>query len=93
MIGRSLDATVLLGDLTVSRRHCEIEEMEGVLIVRDLGSRNGTYVDSYRITETLLMPGQQLTMGAACFFVSYERGVATPRSCAEHGETCPCQEI
>jgi len=92
IIGRSVDAGVRLSDPTVSRRHCGIEEMEGVLVVRDLGSRNGTYVNGYRITEALLMPGHKLSMGASCFHVFYERGTATPQPCVERDEVCQYQE-
>ena len=92
MIGRSADAGVRLDDPMVSRRYCEIEEMEGVLVVRDLGSRNGTYVNGYRITEALLMPGHKLSMGESCFQVCYERGTATPQLCAEHEEAYQYQE-
>ena len=90
MIGRSADAGVRLGDPTVSRRHCEIEEMEGILVVRDLGSRNGTYVNGHRIAEALLMPGHKLALGRTCFLVCYECDVATSRACAEHQEACQC---
>jgi predicted component of type VI protein secretion system len=76
VIGRSPDADVCVNDPYVSRRHCEIEQLEGVLVVRDLGSRNGTYVDGHRATETLLMPGHALHTGATEFVVMYEREMA-----------------
>jgi len=92
VIGRSADAEVRLNDPTVSRCHCEIEEMEGVLVVRDLGSKNGTYINGCRITEALLMPGDKLSMGETRFLVCYECDVARSRACTEHEQAYQCQE-
>ena len=91
-IGRSADVGVHLDDQTVSHRHCEIEEVQGILVVRDLQSRNGTYVNGRRVTEALLMPGHHLALGKTSFLVCYECGMATSRACAEHEEAYQCQE-
>ena len=92
MIGRIAGAGVRLVDPTVSRRHCEIEEMEGVLVVRDLGSKNGTFINGCRITDAVLLPGHNLSMGKSSFHVCYECGTATSQVCAEHEEACQCSE-
>jgi two-component system response regulator GlrR len=56
---------LVLDDPTVSRFHCEIRvEPEGA-IVKDLGSRNGTYVDGVRVREGYLRGGCQLRLGRA----------------------------
>jgi pSer/pThr/pTyr-binding forkhead associated (FHA) protein len=49
----------------ISRRHAEIIESNGTLLVRDLGSTNGTSVNGERIDESgvLLKPGDQITLG------------------------------
>ena len=75
-IGRGADVQVRLDNPYVSRCHCQIDEMEGVLVVRDLASKNGTYVNGCRITEALLMPGHELSMGEIRFLVCYECDVA-----------------
>jgi len=90
-IGRGGDVQVRLDDPYISRCHCEIEEKEGVLVVRDLGSKNGTYVNGFRITEALLMPGYKLSMGQTRFLVCYECDVATSRACTEHEQVYQCQ--
>jgi hypothetical protein len=41
-LGTHASANVILHDSTVSRFHCEITPVEGLLMIRDLGSRNGT---------------------------------------------------
>jgi len=56
---------------TVSPHHCEIDAVQGVLVVRDLGSRHGTFVNETRVTEACLWPGSKLTVGINSFFVCY----------------------
>ena len=52
---------------TVSRRHCEIFEVDGTLFVRDAGSLNGTLVDDATVQEAALKPGHTLTVGPLDF--------------------------
>jgi len=63
-IGRSPDADIFLDDVTVSRQHSQIEHrMEG-LVLRDLGSLNGTYVNRRRIhDEERLENGDEVQVG------------------------------
>lgn len=72
MIGRSRDADVTVSHASVSRHHCLIYELEGALVVRDNGSLNGTVVDGQKIQESLLKPGQSLTIGPLTFRAEYE---------------------
>ncbi len=72
-IGRSSEAKVKLPHPLVSRKHCELFERDGQLIVRDLGSLNGTYIDSNKIErEQPLCPNQLLTLGTVTFRAIYE---------------------
>jgi pSer/pThr/pTyr-binding forkhead associated (FHA) protein len=57
---------------TISPCHCEIEQVGGVLRVRDLGSRHGTFVNGSRINSAYLWPGDKLTIGLSSFRVEYE---------------------
>ncbi len=57
--------------LTVSPCHCEIDAVDGVLVVRDLGSRHGTFVNESRVREACLWPGSKLTVGLNSYFVDY----------------------
>jgi hypothetical protein len=56
---------------TVSPYHCRIDIEDGVLVVRDLGSKHGTYVNESRVREACLWPGSKLTVGLNSFFVCY----------------------
>jgi two-component system response regulator GlrR len=63
VVGTHPSANVQLADPTLSRFHCEIEIVEGRALLRDLGSRNGTFVDGVSVLQAHLRPGAILTLG------------------------------
>jgi FHA domain len=50
-IGRTGASDVVLPEAQVSRNHCQVHVTDGQVIVTDLGSTNGTFVDGQRIAE------------------------------------------
>ena len=62
-IGRHPDSTICLDDVTVSRRHAHIERTADSIVLRDLGSLNGTYVNQERIEEAVLDHGDEVQIG------------------------------
>jgi pSer/pThr/pTyr-binding forkhead associated (FHA) protein len=81
VLGRSRAADVPLSNPLVSRKHCEIFEADGQLMVRDLGSLNGTFIGKTRIEEPAAVPpGTLLTIGAITFRAEYAgaNGAASP---------------
>ena len=62
-IGRHPDADLFLDDVTVSRNHAEIHRTDAGLVLRDLGSLNGTYVGSERVEEHALQTGDEVQVG------------------------------
>jgi hypothetical protein len=63
-IGRSPTADVFLDDVTVSRHHARIEHRPEGIVLRDMGSLNGTYVNRRRIEdEERLEDGDELQIG------------------------------
>jgi pSer/pThr/pTyr-binding forkhead associated (FHA) protein len=87
MIGQSPDAAVRLDDQWVSRHHCQINAVKGTLVVRDLGSVLGTFVNGLNVSTAMLMPGDRLTVGVTSFLVDYERRSA--KQPAARAETPP----
>ncbi|MDD4269953.1 MAG: FHA domain-containing protein [Pirellulales bacterium] len=83
VLGRSSSSQVLVEDQWVSRRHCQLDEVGGLLVVRDLGSRHGTYVNGMRVAEARLLPDDKLTVGLTSFVASYRGGfrAARPAGC------------
>lgn len=62
-IGRHDGNTFQIVEPSVSGRHCEVRLRGGDLVVRDLLSSNGTFVDDKKIIEGVLKPGQMLRLG------------------------------
>lgn len=66
-IGRGRDAGLMIAHPMVSRQHCELFEEDGLLMVRDLGSTNGTFLQGKRIAAAALLPETQFTVGPLTF--------------------------
>ena len=62
-LGRHPDSEIMLDDITVSRRHAEVERTADGYVVRDAGSLNGTYVNQERVDETRLENSDELQVG------------------------------
>lgn len=63
-VGRHPGSSIFLDDVTVSRRHAEIEHHPGgPFEVRDVGSLNGTYLNRQRIESARLAHGDELQIG------------------------------
>ncbi len=62
-IGRHPDSGVFLDDVTVSRRHAEIEHHDGTYRIVDRDSLNGTYVNGALVDAHLLTEGDQILIG------------------------------
>lgn len=77
VIGRGKEANLTVPHALVSRQHAKIFEKEGKLVVRDLGSLNGTFVNNTKIDkEQTLEPDQLLTLGNVTFRAVYEESHA-----------------
>ena len=63
LVGRSRKCDILLDDCLVSRSHALFQFRENQLYLKDLTSRNGTYVNQERIEEQVLRPGDQIKIG------------------------------
>jgi pSer/pThr/pTyr-binding forkhead associated (FHA) protein len=62
-LGRHPDSDISLDDITVSRRHAEIERTDDGYRVTDAGSLNGTYVNQERVDAALIRHGDELQIG------------------------------
>ena len=62
-IGRVEDNTFQIADPSVSSHHCEVLLRGGEVVIRDLNSTNGSYINDAQITESVLKPGQKLRLG------------------------------
>ncbi len=72
IIGRSRKAAITVGHPMVSRQHCEVFEADGLLMLRDLDSTNGTFFAGKRVKEAPLPPDSEFTVGPLTFRVEYK---------------------
>lgn len=72
LIGRNRTAALPIAHPLVSRNHCEIFQLRGALVVRDLESANGTRINDELIEEEILKPGDRLTVGPLTFVAIYK---------------------
>jgi pSer/pThr/pTyr-binding forkhead associated (FHA) protein len=79
-IGRGRGCTIMLPQALVSRQHCEIFESSGKLMVRDLGSLNGTFVNNQKIAEPSPINSEELlSIGTVTFRVVFDTaGASSP---------------
>ena len=71
IIGRDDRADVPLIDPWISHRHCEIDQIGDVLIVRDLDSKNGIFMHGHRVREWQVLSGERFTVGRTEIIVRY----------------------
>lgn len=65
-VGRGEDADFVLVDPHSSRKHCQVTPVNGKAVVRDLGSSNGTFVNSQEVIgQAELEPGDDLLVGVS----------------------------
>jgi hypothetical protein len=78
-VGRSQTAGVYLDDKTLSREHTQFYVDHGRLCVRDLDSKNGTFLNGAALKQpAVLKPGDRVKVGLATFSVVAEAGEALP---------------
>ncbi|MFN0245760.1 MAG: sigma 54-interacting transcriptional regulator [Kofleriaceae bacterium] len=69
-IGSASDNELVLRDPEVSRYHLELVAGEHGILVKDLGSLNGTHLANTRIVEAILQPGTKLVAGSTTLIVN-----------------------
>lgn len=79
LLGRDPDATVLVNDVSVSRRHARVSVRESIAVIEDLQSHNGTFLNGRRIdAETELRDGDLIGLGPITLAVEcYPAGGST----------------
>jgi DNA-binding NtrC family response regulator len=78
IVGQSPVCRLKVSDVTVSRRHAALEVSGARLRIRDLGSRNGTFINGVLVAEAFAVGGERIRLGATTLLVS--RVADTPAS-------------
>ena len=69
VVGREPGVQIVLDDPEVSAIHCELRGVDHGILVRDLGSTNGTYIGPTRVNEAVVTTGTELTIGRSRLLV------------------------
>ena len=77
-VGRAEGNLFQIIEPSVSGRHCEILLRGNEVVVRDLKSTNGTFIQGERITEASLKPGQILRLGRVDLRLQISTPVTSP---------------
>lgn len=92
VVGRKDDCDLRLDHKSVSKMHCVIVKTDGLLLLRDLGSTNGTRVNGQRVRRAALLPNDQLSIAGFDFRVHLGPG-EPPIISDEHTQHLDAKEV
>jgi pSer/pThr/pTyr-binding forkhead associated (FHA) protein len=96
VVGRKEDCDLRLDHKSISKMHCVIVKTDGLLLLRDLGSTNGTRVNGQRVRRAALLPNDQLTIAGYRFRVWFGPEEAAPLAAPaahEHTQQLEAREV
>jgi pSer/pThr/pTyr-binding forkhead associated (FHA) protein len=92
LVGRREDCDLRLEHKSVSKMHCVIVKTDGMLMLRDLGSTNGTRVNGQRVRRAMLLPDDQLHIANYKFKVQLGPDPGPPQH-DEHTQHLDANEV
>jgi pSer/pThr/pTyr-binding forkhead associated (FHA) protein len=92
LVGRKEDCDLRMEHKSISKQHCVIVKTDGLLLIRDLGSTNGTRVNGTRVRRAALLPNDQLGVASLRFKVHFGPGPAAPVA-AEHTQQLDARDV
>jgi pSer/pThr/pTyr-binding forkhead associated (FHA) protein len=93
LVGRKEECDVRLDHKSVSKLHCAIVKTDGLLLLRDLGSTNGTRVNGQRIRRAALLPNDQVTIAGFKFKVHFGPEGASPLAPEEFTQQLDARDV
>jgi hypothetical protein len=78
VVGRERTSDLFVESFQVSRRHCLLQVTDRGLLVKDLDSTNGTFVNGILVRDAPLKPGDRLELGPCAFAINREELEALP---------------
>ena len=78
LVGRGDDCELRIDHKSVSKRHCVLVKTDGLVLVRDLGSTNGTRVNGQRVRRAALLPNDTLSVANFRYAVKFGDGPTPP---------------
>ncbi len=77
-IGRRLDNTVVVDDPRVSRNHAQLRAIKGRYVVFDLNSTGGTFVNGQRANQSVLYPGDVISLAGVTLIFGQDNPLPRP---------------
>jgi pSer/pThr/pTyr-binding forkhead associated (FHA) protein len=71
VVGRNVGCDLRLDHKSVSKIHCVLVKTDGLILLRDLGSTNGTRVNGTRVRRAALLPNDQIHIASFHFRVIF----------------------
>jgi pSer/pThr/pTyr-binding forkhead associated (FHA) protein len=93
LVGRKEDCDLRLDHKSVSKMHCVIVKTDGLLLLRDLGSTNGTRVNGQRVRRAALLPNDQVAFASFKFKVMFGPDEQLQVPAAEHTQHLDANEV
>jgi predicted component of type VI protein secretion system len=92
VVGRKEECDLRLDHKSISKLHCVLVKTDGLLLLRDLGSTNGTRVNGQRVRRAALLPNDQLTIAGFKYRV-HLGGDKAPIPVEEHTQQMDAKEV
>jgi len=93
LIGRKEDCDILVDHKSVSKIHCIVVKTDGLLLLRDLGSTNGTRVNGQRVRRAALLPNDQLHIASLRYKVEFKADKSPQIRPEEHTQHLDAREV
>ena len=71
LLGRDESCDIRLDHKSVSKLHCVVVKTDGLLLLRDLGSTNGTRVNGQRVRRAALLPNDTVAVANLKYVVKF----------------------
>jgi pSer/pThr/pTyr-binding forkhead associated (FHA) protein len=92
VVGRREYCDIQIDDPSLSKRHCVLVKTDGLLVIRDLATTNGTKVKGQKIRWAALLPDDKIALGGIKFRVYLGSDeVASPSELAAKGVKFPAK--
>src|SRR5213080_1776301 len=92
LVGRKESCDLRIDHKSVSKMHCVLVKTDGLLLVRDLGSTNGTRVNGVRVRRAALLPNDQLSVANHKFLVHLGPDPGPSAAALEHTQRIDADE-
>jgi predicted component of type VI protein secretion system len=91
LVGRKEECDLRLDHKSVSKLHCIIVKTDGLLLLRDLGSTNGTRVNGQRVLRAALLPNDKVSIAGFTYRILF--GGELPAGPEEHTQQLDAGEV